>query len=190
MSHLSKVLVVDVEATCWENDAERNGQPNEIIEIGICQLDVPTRQLDKIDSIVVKPTLSTVSKFCENLTGWTQADVDGGMSIKEAIQLINDEYRPAPKQAWFSCGIYDKKMLTSTSRFHGIGNYVPLEMNPFDKMQHFNVKTLFALKHRLKREMGLEGMLKYLNLEMEGRHHNGADDAKNISKIVLNILGR
>ena len=38
---LDRILVVDVEATCWEGDPPP-GQTSEIIEIGLCVLDVPT----------------------------------------------------------------------------------------------------------------------------------------------------
>ena len=38
---LDQILVVDVEATCWEGDPPP-GQISEIIEIGLCVLDVAT----------------------------------------------------------------------------------------------------------------------------------------------------
>ena len=38
---LDRILVVDVEATCWEGNPPP-GQTSEIIEIGLCVLDVPT----------------------------------------------------------------------------------------------------------------------------------------------------
>ena len=38
---LDQILVIDVEATCWEGNPPP-GQTSEIIEIGLCVLDVPT----------------------------------------------------------------------------------------------------------------------------------------------------
>lgn len=38
---LDRILVVDIEATCWEGNPPP-GQTSEIIEIGLCVLDVPT----------------------------------------------------------------------------------------------------------------------------------------------------
>ena len=38
---LDRILVVDVEATCWEGDPPP-GQISEILEIGLCVLDVAT----------------------------------------------------------------------------------------------------------------------------------------------------
>jgi inhibitor of KinA sporulation pathway (predicted exonuclease) len=53
---------------------------------------------------------------------------------------------------------------------------------------HINVKTLFALKHKLGHELGMAGALKYLNIELEGTHHRGKDDARNIAKILWQTL--
>lgn len=34
----------------------------------------------------------------------------------------------------------------------------------------------------------MEGMLNFLKLKLEGRHHSGIDDARNISKIILKLI--
>ncbi|MFE3957310.1 hypothetical protein ACFXPS_24380 [Nocardia sp. NPDC059091] len=52
--------VVDVEATCWEGP-NPPGQPNEIIEIGLCVLDTVTREWVSKHSILVRPERSTVT---------------------------------------------------------------------------------------------------------------------------------
>ena len=55
---LDQILVIDLEATCWLGDPPE-GQESDIIEIGLCTLDVATGQrLDKA-SIVVRPERST-----------------------------------------------------------------------------------------------------------------------------------
>ena len=38
--------------------------------------------------------------------------------------------------------------------------------------------------------VGMAGMLKTLKIKLEGRHHSGIDDCKNIAKIVLNLMGK
>ena len=44
---LDQILVIDLEATCWEGEPPE-GQEHETIEMGICILDVATgRRLDK-----------------------------------------------------------------------------------------------------------------------------------------------
>jgi inhibitor of KinA sporulation pathway (predicted exonuclease) len=36
--------------------------------------------------------------------------------------------------------------------------------------------------------MGMDRMLQHIGEKLEGRHHNGADDAANIAKIVRKVL--
>ncbi len=38
--NFDKIVVVDIESTCWETKEEQGNQPMEIIEIGACVLDV------------------------------------------------------------------------------------------------------------------------------------------------------
>ncbi len=68
---LDRILVVDVETTCWEGDPP-SGQTNEIIEIGLCVLDVPTLARVEQRDIFVRPLCSTVSPYCTQLTTLTR----------------------------------------------------------------------------------------------------------------------
>lgn len=188
-ANLRKVMVVDVEATCWATKEEQGDQPNEIIEIGICSFDIQTRKTENLASYVVKPRFTKISKFCTELTGWTQAQVDLGNDVSVILPLIVDDYGLTKDHIWFSCGEYDRVKLGSQGKGSLLGLYgISRELNMFDQMRHVNVKTLFALKHRLSREKGMASMLTHLKLNLEGRHHNGADDAFNIAKIVANVL--
>ena len=188
-TNLKTAFVVDVEATCWETKEEQGDRPNEIIEIGVAVLDVHSGKVVDNVSIVVKPRFTTVSSFCTGLTGWTQADVDAGFSIEAALRDFDEQFHPTPEHIWFSCGDYDRNMLSSHSR-KGIGRLYNIRAadNPFDNMKHVNIKTLFALKHKLSKEVGMERMLEMIGEKLDGRHHNGADDAANIAKIVNHVF--
>jgi inhibitor of KinA sporulation pathway (predicted exonuclease) len=186
---LDRVFVVDVEATCWETREEQGDRPNEIIEIGICELIVKTGEIQNVSSYVVKPRFTTVSPFCTQLTGWTQEAVDEGADIVATLVAITEDYGLTKDHIWFSCGEYDRVKLGcggqgSLRDLYGISSSQSL----FDQMRHVNIKTLFALKYKMKREKGMEGMLAMINEKLEGRHHNGADDAANIAKIVRKVL--
>src|SRR5437868_15136499 len=89
---LDHILVIDVEATCWEG-APPAGQENEIIEIGVCTIDVRRRQRGERESILVRPQRSRVSPFCTQLTTLTQAEVDGGIPFEEACRLLRAKYQ-------------------------------------------------------------------------------------------------
>ncbi|MCB9131481.1 MAG: hypothetical protein H6647_11155 [Anaerolineales bacterium] len=51
---LDNILVIDVEATCWQGDPPR-GQSSEIIEVGLCLLDVAGLARVERRSILVRP---------------------------------------------------------------------------------------------------------------------------------------
>lgn len=188
-ANLNEVFIVDVEATCWDTPEARGSQPNEIIEIGICTLNIRTGMIGNGSSYVIQPRFTKVSPFCTQLTGWTQEAVDGGGLIIPTLLQIEKDYGLTKNHIWFSCGEYDRVKLGcqgggSLGELYG----VPRSENPFDRMRHMNIKTLFALKHKLQRELGMAGMLSKIGAKLDGRHHNGCDDALNIAKLVKHVL--
>jgi inhibitor of KinA sporulation pathway (predicted exonuclease) len=58
---LDLINVIDVEATCWKGTKPEN-QESEIIEIGICTLDVATGNRVDNEGILVKPERSFYSQ--------------------------------------------------------------------------------------------------------------------------------
>jgi inhibitor of KinA sporulation pathway (predicted exonuclease) len=190
------ILVVDVEALCWHNDDRENWPPvlyKEIIEIGAVVYDVKTGGVSQQLSILVKPRFGKVSKFCTELTGWTQEDVDSGLDIQEALDLCRKEFKMDDQTIWASYGEYDRKMLGTAGRqgdLRSLYNTADKSISsPFQAARtHINVKTLFALKNKLNKEIGLDGALKYLGKPFQGRHHNGGDDALNIATVLRSCL--
>jgi inhibitor of KinA sporulation pathway (predicted exonuclease) len=88
---LDQILVVDIEATCWEG-AIPLGEESEIIEIGICPLDIASGQRLEKASILVKPERSRVSEFCTHLTTLTQEQVARGIPFSEACSTLRKKY--------------------------------------------------------------------------------------------------
>ena len=176
--NLNTILVIDIEATCWETSPPPN-QENEIIEIGICTLDLASGKPVDRQSILVKPERSTVSKFCTELTTLTQKEVERGITFAEACKILKQKYH-SKDCVWASYGDYDRKQFLKQCESRS----VPYPFNP----RHINVKTLFALVYALPKELGMAKALEYLNLPLEGTHHRGVDDAYNIAKILSHLL--
>ena len=175
--HFEKLLVVDLEATCWE-DNKASKEPMEIIEVGFCLIDMVDYTISDPQSIIVKPLKSKVSKFCTDLTGHTQEEVDKGVSLKAAGKILKEVFK-SKKYVWGSWGEYD--------RFQYQKECLGTDWYPFSN-RHINLKTLFALHNNLKKEMGLARALRSLDYEFEGRHHNGGDDAYNTARVALTYL--
>jgi inhibitor of KinA sporulation pathway (predicted exonuclease) len=179
--NLSKVLIIDVEATCFESEAERpEGQVNEIIELGCVLFDVKSNQILKSMSIFVKPIKSTVSLFCTRLTTITQDLLDQeGVLFPEAMEILKREFKPRDI-TWISYGDYDRNQIKKDCDLHNIKS--PLSQT------HINIKNVFALKNKMPKEVGLSSALSLIGEKFEGTEHRGKDDAINISKVVRKTL--
>lgn len=176
---LDKILVIDIEATCWNTGAPQ-GMTSDIIEFGICLLDVRTGEISDNRGILVIPERSEISEFCTELTTITPALVQKeGIPFKQACSIIRNEYE-GQSRAWASFGAYDLKHIQRQCSELGVG--YPLGPS------HINVKTLFALKNKLGHEKGMDGALQHLKIELEGTHHRGVDDARNIAKILRTLI--
>ncbi len=177
---IDQIIVVDLEATCWEGDPPP-GEEQEIIEIGVCALDIASGERMKKRSILVRPERSTVSPFCTNLTTLTQEQVQQGVAFAEAVQILRGDYRPADR-TWASYGDFDRILFQRQCERRG-------ERYPFGRT-HLNVKNLLAVSLNLPYEIGLDEAVKYFQLPFEGTHHRGDDDAWNIAAVLAGLFLR
>ena len=175
---LDQILVIDVEATCWSGTPPE-GQESEIIEIGICPVDVVAGERLEKRSLIVKPERSKVSEFCTQLTSLTQKQVKKGMNFAAACALLEREYG-SKKRIWASYGDYDRTLFQRQCDARGVSY-------PFSS-SHINVKSLFGIMHALPYEIGMARALEMVNLPLEGRHHRGDDDAWNIALLLTHLL--
>lgn len=174
------INVVDIEATCFEKE-EQHRNISEIIEIGIAGLEIKTGKIIPQDqNMYVHPKNSKVSEFCYNLTGISQRTLDDlGIPFSLACQILRTRFE-SNSCIWASYGGYDARMFEDQCSRENI-HY------PFGG-KHINVKTLFALKYKLNKEVGMAEALKIAGIPLEGKHHSGKDDAHNIAKILREIL--
>lgn len=180
MKTTNTILIIDLEATCWENDRIPAGQKVDIIEIGICELNVTTKAISKKQSIYVIPERSKINKFCTDLTGITpQLIEEKGIHFEEACEKIKDEY-DSTSLTWAGFGNFDKEQIMEQCDYLGIEN-------PFSE-NYINIMHQFKAYNGLYKMMGLKRALKAMNMDFEGNHHSGADDAYNAAKILREIL--
>lgn len=170
-----QILIVDLEATCWSGKVPE-GQQNEVIEIGVCILDTVSGEIRKNRGLLVKPERSEVSAFCTELTSITPELLDReGISFAEACDILRNEYQ-SEILSWGSYGEYDRKMMKQQCASWGMP--YPLSED------HINVKAMFARIKGLKKAVGMAGALGILKFPLDGTHHRGVDDAKNIANIM------
>ena len=177
---LDQILVIDIESTCWQGPPPP-GQQSEIIEIGICPVDVAQLERHEKRSLLVRPIRSKVSEFCTKLTTIRHEDVEHAGTLADAVGILKREYRSSDR-LWASWGDYDRRQFERVCR----ELTVPY---PFG-VSHLNIKTLFAIGRADDSEMGLDLACQALGMTLEGTHHRGADDAWNIAGILCRLLAR
>lgn len=184
-NRLDSILVVDLEATCWEREGNDKsppeGQRNDILEIGICNLNTSTGKISDKSGFIIKPALSEVSEFCTSLTSITPEMAARGMKFEHACNKIKKDFGTKNK-VWVSWGDYDRKHFSRDCNYYK----VPYPFGP----RHINAKTLFSLVYGLGKELGLMAALDYLGLDFTGNQHRGCDDAYNTARVFWKTIRR
>jgi inhibitor of KinA sporulation pathway (predicted exonuclease) len=175
---LDQMIIIDVESTCWDGEPPA-GQRSEIIEIGICIIEITNGSILENNSLLIRPVYSNVSDFCTRLTTLSPDQVAMGISFQEACTILKKRYL-TKERLWASYGDYDRKQFERQCASQNV-------TYPFGP-SHLNVKTLFAIVNQLPHEVGMLEALEILNLTLKGTHHRGKDDAYNIALIFSNLL--
>ena len=176
------VLVVDLEATCWDASTPEGGAQSihtmEIIEIG-CVLS--NRSGDVLDtrSFIVRPERQPIlSKFCIALTQITQAVVDNAPPLKDVIDQMNAWLEGTETVAlWGSWGNYDLNQLAAQCALDSADSQLL-------QLPHLNAKKLWRRTTRQRKKTSLAQALAYHDLEFDGQPHRGVDDARNIARLL------
>jgi len=186
---LRYLLILDFEATCGD---DIKGQ-NEIIEFPTLVYSLERDEVEASFHEYVRPVVyPTLTAFCTDLTGITQDVVDAADTFPEVWNRFQDFLKHSETltdpacYAFLTCGNWDlrsmlPRQLTLSNSEHGLdesGDLTP----PYNRF--INIKTAFRKHYRLRYDQGMVQMLRDLKLPLEGRHHSGIDDCKNILKIV------
>jgi len=148
----------------------------ETIEIGAVIVDATSlKVIDEFQAFVKPIVHPTLRDFCKNLTSIQQEDVDKAEifpDVFDSFLVWADTYEDYLFCSW---GGYDKKQLEQDCTLHNI---------PFPLSTHFNIKTAFSKSQNTTKRFGLDQALKAKGIELEGTHHRGIDDARNIAKLL------
>lgn len=177
---LDTLLVIDVESTCWKGSPPA-GQMSEIIEVGVCPINVTTLQPLQRCSILIKPEHSQISAFCTELTTLTPDMLAAAGNLNDAVGILKSQYR-SKDRLWASWGDYDRRQFERVCQRQQVAY-------PFGS-RHLNVKSLYAVVAGLQQECGLAAACEQLGIPMDGTHHRGHDDAWNIANVLCHLLRR
>jgi len=173
-----KLLIIDIEATCWEGYTVPAGQYNEIIEIGACLLDLNDLTTSDARAILVKPMESDISPFCTQLTALSPELIAAeGVSFEEACHILEKEY-DSRNRMWASWGNYDREIFKKQCKRRKV-------RYPFSG-RHANLKRVYADVQGQR--AGLQRAFESLGLDWIGRAHRGVDDAANTARLMAHLL--
>merc|ERR1712096_462160 len=179
--------VLDFEATC---DDVRNPVPQEVIEFPIVLVDRSTGASVSEYRTFVRPVCHPhLTSFCKNLTGIKQSDVNEAPEWRESLALMQGWLDAELARLGFdgcifvTCGDWDlKTMMPQQCKVAGC--HVP------ERFQRWlNIKDLFR-KATGNPGKGMKDMLDALKLDLQGHHHSGLDDSRNIARILQVLLRR
>lgn len=174
-------IIFDLEATCWSGKS--GGKKSEIIEIGALKLNSAGETLSEFGTFVFPVQHPQLSAFCTELTSITQADVDGAPHFPEALAAFQ-EWIGVGREAYYLCswGFYDRNQLQQDCAFH--------QLETAWLQRHISLKHQHRSLRGLTRAMGMAGALRLEGFTLDGTHHRGLDDARNIAKIFKARLGK
>jgi len=171
-------IIVDLEATCWEN--VHSYARMEIIEVGAVRMRAPDAEpVDEFNEFAKPVAEPLLSDFCTRLTTIKQSDVERSDTFPFVLQRFIDWIGDEP---YYLCswGGYDHTQFKTDCARHDVE--FPTE---FDN--HINLKKAFARSFSVK-SCGMKKALETAGIPLDGTHHRGIDDARNIAKLARMVL--
>lgn len=176
--HYARTLYIDVEQCCWEGPAP-DGLANDIIQIGLVEVDTLALAIRRSRSYMVRPKKFEISTYCTNLTGITFEQVkQEGRPLNEITNNIIKEFGPKNKMC-FAWGDDDSIIRQNCIDVNA--------SNPFGRTI-IDLGIMFRSTYLLKHNMALKNALQYLHIPFEGRAHDALVDASNLARLHCEML--
>ncbi len=162
------IVVINTQTTCWE-DQQPIDEESEIILISVCLLSVNTLRTHSPSCFVIKPTKSSISDFCYEITGLTQAAVNNGIHLHKALEAISSKFNIKNRVA--ACyGLFPEEL-----------------KNHFNNRQ-INIQSMLPIVFNLKEELDLVEAAEVSGIEYEGELYDVKNNAINASRVLAEII--
>lgn len=171
----------------------------DIIEFPSVLVDAHSNKIVSEFQKYVKPlVIPTLNPICTQITGITQSTVD----MAEAFPIVHQQWKKwlqasvisslplSPQYRSFcfvTCGDWDIKTMLPAQFINS--SLVMDEEDLASCSRWINIKDCFNTFYKGKHRQcfGMAQMLQALNLPLQGRHHSGIDDCRNIASILLRM---
>jgi len=148
---------------------------NEIIEIGAVKVNETLEIVDEFSEFIRPVINPELSDFCKELTTISQADVNAADLFPKVLdrftEWIDEDY------VLCSWGKYDKSQFEKDCVRH--------KLDTAWLQNHISLKHQHGEKVGNGRYYGMKAALKNSGLVLQGTHHRGIDDARNIAQLFI-----
>lgn len=173
-------IIFDLEATCWKHQHELMVQ--EIIEIGAYKVDPTGDIIDEFDQLIRPVVHTSLSPFCQELTGIEQSQVNSAETFDVVFQQFYNWIAPFEYNSLLlSWGSKDHKLIRQQCRKDNID---------LGWMKYGDLKSAYQQMMGLPRAVGLARALKNEGIQFEGEMHNALDDSYNLSLLFVKHLNQ
>ncbi|XP_071359958.1 ERI1 exoribonuclease 2 isoform X2 [Trachinotus anak] len=170
----SYLIVIDFESTCWK---EKNNYSQEIIEFPAVLLNTSSGEVESEFHTYVQPQEHPIlSKFCTELTGITQVQVEAGIPLQICLSRFCRWLQNLQLEKDWDLGVclqYECKR----KQLHK-----PDVLNSW-----IDLRNTYRLFYNRKPK-GLNGALQDLGIQFSGREHSGLDDARNTAQLAARMM--
>ncbi|CAJ1054007.1 ERI1 exoribonuclease 2 [Xyrichtys novacula] len=197
----SYLIVIDFESTCWK---EKNYHSQEIIEFPAVLLNTSTGEIESEFHTYVQPQEHpTLSEFCTELTGITQAQVEAGIPLQiclprfgrwlQNLQLEKGVVFPNTQQKSAAESPSQKLCTFVTWSDWDLGVCLQYECKrkqlykPDVLNSWIDLRSTYRMFYDRKPK-GLNGALQDLGIQFSGREHSGLDDARNTAQLAARMM--
>jgi inhibitor of KinA sporulation pathway (predicted exonuclease) len=151
----------------------------EIIEIGVVEMDLQTLSISREKAYFVRPRRWEISAHCTELTGITAEDVRTGRPFPKALAALTDEF--SPSKAMCCTWGNDDALIAATCQEHRLKS--PLRYL-------VDLAHLFPGLFLLKQQVSLAKAVDMLEFGFDGAPHTALPDARNTARVHAAIIRR
>ena len=182
MAHLyDRARVLDFKITSWPPEKRPRGQHSEVIEIGICKLDLNALERTTRHRMIVRPTKSQISAYCEEQTGLSKGEIKGGAPFAEACEYLKRDFQ-GRERIWATWGSRERVRLRRQLADERIR--MPLGNT------HLAIKSLATLLLGLPYEPELEETMSTLEIQPDRTPYLAETNAWNGAGVLAELLKR
>ena len=171
-----KILVLDLELTCWRDIAPEGMQP-EIIQIGWCFLNPHTGDITGQDALYVQPAHSTVSAYCTELTGITPEQCKTAQPLQAVTARLT---KLGLKQ--YACAGYGDDWACVQAETELV------DANSFLSESYIDISLLTKLALGRYKNLSLSSACRHFGVTTEGQMHRADWDARNAAVLLAVLL--